>query len=101
MGKAADNEKHKLKASFYNNIAASFVVTGAVVPYLAFVFKLLQLAADAGTKGAISIGEIASVFLTFEVLAQFVILSAAVVLTWKIAVLLRESANQELDKIVD
>jgi hypothetical protein len=101
MGKAADNEKHKLKANFYNNVAASFIVTGVVVPYLAFVFKLFQLAEDAGLKGAISMQQIASVFLTIDDLAQVIVLSAAAVLTWKIAMTLREGANQELEKIVD
>ena len=50
MGKAAENEKHKMKANFYNNIAASFMVTGLVVPYLAVVLKTNELAAGLGVK---------------------------------------------------
>jgi hypothetical protein len=32
MGKAANNERIKLRAAFYNNLAVAFVVTGVVVP---------------------------------------------------------------------
>jgi hypothetical protein len=35
MGKAADNERIKLRASFRNNLAVAFAVTGLVVPYFA------------------------------------------------------------------
>jgi hypothetical protein len=37
MGKAAENEKLKLRATFLNNIATSFLITGFVVPYFAWM----------------------------------------------------------------
>ena len=39
MGKAADNEKHKLRAAFYNNLATGVIITGYAVPYFAFLRK--------------------------------------------------------------
>jgi hypothetical protein len=36
MGKVAKAEKLKLRASFYNNLATGFVITGSV-PYFAFM----------------------------------------------------------------
>lgn len=35
MGKAADNERIKLKATYLNNIAVGCFVAGFIVPYLA------------------------------------------------------------------
>jgi hypothetical protein len=35
MGKAAENERLKLRATFFNNIAVGAVVGGALLPYLA------------------------------------------------------------------
>jgi len=35
MGRAADNERIKLEAAFYNNIGIGLFVAGAVVPYFA------------------------------------------------------------------
>jgi hypothetical protein len=37
MGKAADNERIKLRATFFNNIAVGLSITGVLVPYLAFI----------------------------------------------------------------
>jgi len=35
MGKAADNERAKLWATFYNNLAVGTALTGFIIPYLA------------------------------------------------------------------
>src|ERR1700720_2663650 len=40
MGKVAKAEKLKLRASFYNNLATGFVITGYAVPYFAFMRKV-------------------------------------------------------------
>jgi hypothetical protein len=40
MGKAAESEKLKLRATFLNNIATSFLITGFVVPYFAWMTAL-------------------------------------------------------------
>jgi arginine exporter protein ArgO len=36
MGKAANNEGLKIKATYYNNIAVGLFVAGAVIPYLSW-----------------------------------------------------------------
>jgi hypothetical protein len=35
MGKAAKNERRKLTATFFNNIAVAFIAAGFAVPYFA------------------------------------------------------------------
>ena len=42
MGKTANNERIKLRATFYNNLAAASAVTGLVVPYLALYPKFFM-----------------------------------------------------------
>jgi hypothetical protein len=37
MGKAANNEKRKLKANLFNNVSAGLFVGGVIVPYLAII----------------------------------------------------------------
>jgi hypothetical protein len=43
MCKAAENERIKLKATFYNNIAVGLIVAGALLPYLALIQKVSEL----------------------------------------------------------
>ena len=38
MGKAADNERLKLRATFYNNTAVGFALTGFAVPFITFFY---------------------------------------------------------------
>ena len=41
MGKAADNERRKLRGTFFNNVAVGLVVAGIAVPYFAsFAYSL-------------------------------------------------------------
>ena len=42
MGKAADNERLKLRAAYYNNLATGVVITGYAVPYFALMKKTLE-----------------------------------------------------------
>jgi hypothetical protein len=37
MGKAADNERLKLRATFFNNLSVACFVTGLFIPYLALL----------------------------------------------------------------
>ncbi len=43
MGKAADNERRKLRGTFFNNIAVGLVVTGIAVPYFASFAYTLEM----------------------------------------------------------
>ena len=38
MGQAADNERVKLRATFYNNLAVASVVTGLVIPIFTVLY---------------------------------------------------------------
>jgi hypothetical protein len=42
MGKAANNESIKLRATFYNNVAVGATITGSIVPFLAYARELVQ-----------------------------------------------------------
>jgi uncharacterized membrane protein len=43
MTKAADNERHKLRAAFFNNMAVGMVLAGILLPYLALVSKANEM----------------------------------------------------------
>jgi hypothetical protein len=43
MGMAADNERIKLRATFWNNISVGLLVAGFVVPYLAVIQKAPEI----------------------------------------------------------
>jgi len=51
MGKAAKNEKLKLRATFYNNTAVGLALGGALIPYLVAVQKLGDILAWARDHG--------------------------------------------------
>jgi hypothetical protein len=42
MGKAANNERIKLTAMFYNNVSVGATITGSIVPILAYARELVQ-----------------------------------------------------------
>lgn len=43
MGKAADNERHKLRATFYNNLSVGLFLGGVFIPYLALTQRADEL----------------------------------------------------------
>lgn len=93
MGKAADNEMLKLRATFLNNIAAAFVIAGCVAPYVALLvnYEPSKYAEMSFIERALSL-ERNLPFLEWVVLAAVM---------WVIALLFRKFANDELKKIVD
>jgi len=79
MGKTADNERIKLKATFFNNIAVGCVVGGATIPYIAFFQKLQNehvpiFSADPqliwSTVGSIGLASILAFFFRLEANSQ-------------------------------
>ena len=42
MGKAANNERTKLRATFYNNVAVGATITGSIIPLLAYAREVVQ-----------------------------------------------------------
>jgi hypothetical protein len=53
MGKAADNERVKLRATYLNNIGAGLIVGGVIVPALTFAVQELEMTSK---KGIIALG---------------------------------------------
>jgi hypothetical protein len=43
MGKAADNEAIKLRATYYNNLSVGMAIGGVLVPYLAFFQRISEI----------------------------------------------------------
>lgn len=91
MGKAANNEKRKLKATFYNNLATAGVITACVGPYISLLN--ITTAIDPFSKASwIS-------HLSTENLEQFAVRLTVGALVFLLAFLLRKMAEEELDKI--
>jgi hypothetical protein len=42
MGKAASNEKIKVRALYFNNVAVGATIAGSIVPLLAYARELIQ-----------------------------------------------------------
>jgi hypothetical protein len=67
MGKTSENEKHKLAAAFWNNMAAAFGVGGIVAPYFYYMttpsLSSMQLGEALRHPGAYSVAS--SIFLAF------------------------------------
>jgi hypothetical protein len=42
IGKAATNERIKLRATYYNNVAVGATITGSIVPFLAYAREYFQ-----------------------------------------------------------
>jgi hypothetical protein len=46
VGKAARNEKIKLTATYFNNVAVGATITGSIIPFLAYARELIQSDGD-------------------------------------------------------
>jgi hypothetical protein len=46
MAQLAENERIKLKAAFYNNLAVGAAITGIIVPFMAFYGTAIANGAD-------------------------------------------------------
>ena len=82
MGKAAEIERIKLRATFYNNIAVGATITGAIVPFLAHARELLQKDDE---------------FTTTEMIVTLLIILAAAV----VAIVCRQAADRVISTIRD
>lgn len=91
MGKAAENEKLKLRAAFFNNLAGGLVLTGVVVPYLN-TFNI--------TTGQ-RLAKMADFPLDLIKDPAFIAAVVVFALSMIAAVALRVFANQDIDRIKD
>ena len=92
MGKTAENEKLKLTAAFYNNLATGFVITGYAVPYFAFMQKTFEEPLDESL-----IGMLLASLNSREVWVLSAIGLWVIVIAW----LLRRIANRTIAQIDD
>jgi hypothetical protein len=92
MGKAAENEHIKLRATFYNNMAVGLMLIGALYPVLNVLPVISKFFAD------LIFGRAAWLLDSVE---QALISLVVFVVTTRIAVVLRRAADQEIEKIQD
>jgi hypothetical protein len=91
MGTVANKEKHKLRASFYSNLATGVVITGYAVPYFAYMRKVFEGPTPESFKAMLTSLTDRDVWLLTSV-GLWVLL---------IAWVLRRMANRSLDQIED
>lgn len=62
MGKAANNERKKLRAAFFNNVSVGLIISGTAIPILLFISKISVFAIWLGklTAGKVDYLEILS-----------------------------------------
>jgi hypothetical protein len=63
MGKAADNERIKLRTTFYNNIAIGLFVAGGIIPCLLAATQEIPLSSPKG--GLIASGSVLALIFAF------------------------------------
>jgi hypothetical protein len=100
MGKTADNEKLKLRAAFFNNVAVAFFITGVVVPYLSLAYKIGEYSSNPALHG-LGYFEILKGSLTRPNVGFFFLLVGVALTSCIYALLFRRWANEELDRLVD
>jgi hypothetical protein len=84
MGKAADNEKIKLRAVFYNNIAVGLCIAGAIAP----IFSVIEAESPSELFSLVpSLKELLALVLAF--------------VGFLIAFTLRQFADSLLEKLMD
>jgi hypothetical protein len=95
MGKAADNEQIKLRATAYNNIAVGLALGGVLLPYLSLILK-----GDEFLAWFWSVMNGASTISATEIEKIILVLFAFVLAFWG-AVHYRRLAKREIEKITD
>jgi len=91
MGKAAKNERIKLRATFFNNVSVGLILAGCLIPYLALVQRLGEI-----TDWMIHHGPVELTFLDW---ARIVTTVVAFFLALSGARHFRRAANKEIEKI--
>jgi hypothetical protein len=96
MGKAADNERLKLRASLLNNVAAGLILGGVFLPAFTLISKMDELSEwvfHVTKEGTLTISG-------SEALKSFLTLVAFVLALWAAGYLAR-GAQKEVEKIKD
>jgi uncharacterized membrane protein len=93
MSKAADNERIKLRATYYNNIAVGLILAGCLIPYLAVVRGIGEIF---DWMRHHSVGEI-----TFVGWASVITTVLAFFLALHGARYFRRAANEQISKLQD
>jgi hypothetical protein len=94
MNKAAQNERIKLRATYFNNLSAGLLLGGCLIPYLVFVQKLGDVIEWMRHHPApLNFGVVEAATAITPVLAFFLALRGAKYF--------RRAANEEIAKIHD
>ena len=77
MGKAAKNERLKLRATFCNNVAVGLLVAGGALPYFAVISRALSTTLEGGWSYRFTPSEWNGLMLPAIVAAACIIASSA------------------------
>ena len=95
MGKLADNEQRKLRAAFYNNLAAGLILAGLLIPAMAFT----QFGFDLGRWiKALGSGEAA---ISYDAMARGFIVGGSAAIAFLAARFFRAVTKAEIAKLED
>ena len=100
MGKAAYNEKLKLRATFFNNVAVAVLVAGYLVPYFAALPWLMETAAKVPKPVTSAWDVLPAMFSPQEAKIKLAVLVSGILVASSVAFCLRV-ANRQLSKIAD
>ena len=92
MGKAAENERIKLRATFFNNLAVGLTLVAVLYPVLN-VLPVVGKVFDNLIHGQAA--------WSFDGVKQMLISLVVLVTATRIAIVLRQAADREMDKIQD
>ncbi|MCK1641188.1 hypothetical protein IVA95_27235 [Bradyrhizobium sp. 157] len=101
MGKAAYNEKLKLRATFFNNLAVATLAAGYLVPYFASLPWLLETATEVPKPITSKWDALSTLLASPEAKIKLVVLVSGIIIASIVAAGLRILANHTLSKIAD
>src|SRR5262245_12122149 len=101
MGKAAENEQHKLMAAFYNNLAATAAASGVLVPVFGLITKYADWARGKRVRDGFELLDHLAQVDWIEVVFFLFFFGFMAWIAYVIATLLREKSDAEAAKIQD
>jgi len=102
MGKAAQNEQHKLMAAFYNNLAITATASGVLLPVFGLIGKYGEWARGRKVHDAMEMYHyVVETVDLFQVLGFLVVFGFTAWVAYRTATFLREKADEEAAKIQD
>ena len=101
MGKAAENEQHKLRATFYNNIAITAAASGVLLPVFGLITKYGDWARGHRVTNATEAVKAFAEIDVIGVVAFFFVFGVTAWVAYAVATVFREKSDAEAANIRD